>query len=146
VSRLRVSGPLKVIDLESGGYEVAEEWWCDWSGFPGWNWALSDATARLFEKRLTLFKGFRFDGGSSVAIDKGGMQGYACHDAWYRAGRQSKAPQSHRAMADRLMYELHRHNGMIWIRARWLYAGVRLGAAAHFKPQPDKERIVRIAS
>lgn len=143
---IRVSGDLVVSDLESGGYVVAAPWWAEWDGLPEYEARLNDQTGRLSGKRVTIVPGFRFDGGSGPAIDDGGMDGFAVHDLLYRLCRQGKLqpwPQW-RALADRMMYLLHRRQGMLWIRAQWLYRAVRIGARKHAMPQLDKERMVRI--
>ena len=145
---LRTSGPLMVRELESGGYEVMEDWWAWWSELPMWEARLNDGTGAIAARKAHLHKGFRFDGGSGPARDAGGMQGYGVHDLVYRLMRQGKLfpVKRWRAVADLFMYKLHRAAGMSWIRAQWLYRGVRLFAAGHAKQQPiDKESVVKEA-
>lgn len=146
VKAMRTSGPLKYVELESGGYAVAEDWWCEWDELPDWEARLNDGTGAVAGKRITLLKGYRCDGGSGPAVDAGGMHGFFLHDFWYRLGRQSKIPLQWRHIGDRLMFVAHRElDRMLWLRARWLWAGVRVGAADHFKPQADKETVVKVA-
>ncbi len=147
---MKTCGNMCYIDLESGGYAVADDWWVEDKSLAGWTCRLNDGTAELLDcgkyGRLTLKKGFRNDGGSFIAVDtQDGLEGFAAHDALYRMARQSKLPQEWRPAADALMRKLHVFNDMAWLRAQWLYLGVRIGAASHFKPQPDKESVVKVA-
>lgn len=148
------SGRLRYVALESGGYQVAEDWWCEDPCLAGLPARLNDGTAQLIDSiadgkrvgRLVIKKGFRCDGGSGPARDTpGGMYGFVAHDALYRMMRQRKLPQSWRVKAERIMYRLHRLGRVSWARAQWLWAGCRLFSGYAAKPRRSPESVVLVA-
>lgn len=77
--------------------------------------------------RLTVSKGYAWDGPSGPAIDtKNFMRGSLVHDALYQLMREQKLdPRYWRVVADNLLRKLCREDGMSWIRAWWVYKSVR---------------------
>lgn len=153
VSKFWESGPLKIIELESGGWEVAEDWSVHIPYLQGWPCRLDDGSGMInFAGVATLRKGFRCDGGSAVAVDTDSKvwgfarPGFGIHDLGYRLGRAGDVAPSWRIKFDQAMYDLHIQHGVPWLRAQWLYRGVRLFSGKHFKRQRSKEKIVRIVS
>ncbi len=79
--------------------------------------------------RLTIQKGYRWDGASFIAIDtEDFMRASLFHDALYQLMREGLLDRKHRKAADKLMYRLCVEDGMWKIRAWWCYCFVRMFA------------------
>jgi hypothetical protein len=75
---------------------------------------------------LSIAKGYAWDGPSGPTIDtKNFMRGSLVHDALYQLLREEKLPQGCREVADKLLYDLCRQDGMWWLRAKIVYYAVR---------------------
>lgn len=89
-------------------------------------------------------KGYAWDGPSGPAIDtENFMQGSLRHDVKYQLMRLKVLPQSFRAEADTQLVEDCRNDGMCYVRQKWVYVGVKYGAA--FAANPDNVRKVQEA-
>ncbi len=77
--------------------------------------------------RLTLRKGYAWDGPSGPTIDtKNFMRGSLVHDALYQLMREQQLDKArYRDQADRLLQRLCREDGMSALRAWWVYQGVK---------------------
>ena len=72
---------------------------------------------------------YAWDGPSGPTFDtKNFMRASLVHDALHQLMRQGKLPWSHLEEADKLLVEMCREDGMSWIRARWVYIGIRSAA------------------
>jgi hypothetical protein len=94
---------------------------------------------------MTISKGYAWDGPSGPTIDtESFMAGSLCHDAIYEMLRLEYLPagQGYRRQADLLLYHVCRENGMFWLRAIIVYAGVRIGAGPAAKPI-NQRRVLR---
>jgi len=91
--------------------------------------------------RLTIFKGYCWDGPSGPAIDtKNFMRGSLVHDALYQLMRMGKLDSLiWRNTADRLLRKICREDGMSWIRAWWVYRSLVLFARSASDPENQKE-------
>jgi hypothetical protein len=84
---------------------------------------------------LTIKKGYAWDGPSGPTIDtKNFMRGSLIHDALYQLIREGFIPQDERQLCDDILRRLCRQDGMSYIRALWVYQGVRLGGASSTQP------------
>lgn len=80
------------------------------------------------EGRLTIFRGYAFDGPSRPAIHTNNfMRGAATHDALYGLLREGWLDPECRDQADRELQRICREDGMSAVRAYWVYTGVRFG-------------------
>jgi hypothetical protein len=77
---------------------------------------------------LTLAAGYAWDGPSGPTIDtKNFMRGSLVHDALYQLMRDRHLDHdAYRDRADFALYVICREDGMWWLRAGWVYLGVRL--------------------
>ena len=76
---------------------------------------------------LCIKKGYAWDGPSGPTIDtKNFMRGSLVHDALYQLLRENELPPTCRKFADLLLKDICRKDGMSWIRAQWVYLGVKL--------------------
>ncbi len=80
------------------------------------------------EGRLTIKKGYAWDGPSGPTIDtKDFMRGALVHDALYQLMREAGLePEIYRPIADRTMRYMCRQDGMGWFRAWYTYHAVRI--------------------
>lgn len=93
---------------------------------------------------LTIYKGYCWDGPSGPTIDtKTFMRGALVHDALYQLLRMEYLGPEVRVWADRLLYEICREDGMCWVRAQWVYRGVRIGAG--FAADPSNRKVIKYA-
>ena len=78
---------------------------------------------------INIRKGYAWDGPSGPAIDtKNFMRGSLVHDALYQLMRHGFVDISFRKKADQLLARICREDGMTYVRAWWVYAGVRIFA------------------
>ena len=86
--------------------------------------------------RLTLKKGYAWDGPSGPTIDtKNFMRGSLVHDALYQLMRERVLDhRKNRKRADKLLRTNVREDRMSWFRAQWVYRGVRLFGGAAARP------------
>mgnify|MGYP001564111223 CR=1 FL=1 len=78
---------------------------------------------------LAIMSGYAWDGPSGPAIDtKNFMRGSLVHDALYQLMSEKRLnPEEYRVAADKELKKICRQDGMTWLRAAWVYAGVRIG-------------------
>jgi len=77
---------------------------------------------------LYIKKGYAWDGPSGPAIDtKNFMRGSLVHDALYQLLREGRLAAQRREAADHELWKICLQDGMTWLRAWWVYQGVRLG-------------------
>ncbi len=94
--------------------------------------------------RLTLKKGYAWDGPSGPTIDtKNFMRGSLVHDALYQLMRVKLLPQSRRKPADVLLWLICLDDGMSRTRADYVYHAVRVFGAGSARP-PKKAKPVII--
>jgi len=85
--------------------------------------------ATLQDGRLKIKSGYAWDGPSGPAFDTGNfMRGSLVHDVLYQLMRENSLPRTARKYADQLLRKMCREDGMSWVRAWWVYRGVRLFA------------------
>lgn len=88
---------------------------------------------------LMIRAGYAWDGPSGPTIDsKNFMRGSLVHDALYQLMREKHLDLGFRETADDLLRKLCRQDGMSWIRAWWVYQGVRFGGEGSAKWQEAK--------
>lgn len=91
---------------------------------------------------LTIKIGYRWDGPSGPTPDtKTFMRGALVHDALYQLIRMNILPVAFRKTADRILKVICIQDGMLRLRAWWVYIAVRLagqGAAKSGTQKPDK--------
>jgi len=79
--------------------------------------------------RLTIKSGYAWDGPSGPAFDTSNfMRGSLVHDVLYQLMREGLLPRTARKYADQLLRQMCREDGMSWVRAWWVYRGVRMFA------------------
>lgn len=94
--------------------------------------------------RLTIKKGYAWDGPSGPAIDTlNFMRGSLVHDALYQLMREKYLDsKKYRKTADKLLRTMCKEDGMFFIRSFWVYWGVRL--FADFSADPaNKKPVIR---
>ena len=86
------------------------------------------------EGNIRIKKGYAWDGPSGPTIDTlNFMRGSLVHDALYQLMRERKLDKDiHRDLADRLLQQMCKEDGMSSLRAWWVYKGVSIfgGGAA----------------
>jgi hypothetical protein len=77
---------------------------------------------------LIVKKGYAWDGPSGPTIDtKNFMRGSLVHDALYQIIRLGYLDKNiYRILADRVLYDICRRDGMSWVRAQVVYHSVRV--------------------
>ena len=92
------------------------------------------------EGRLTLKSGYAWDGPSGPTFDtRNFMRGSLVHDALYQLMREEKLDrETYRKPADELLRLMCRQDGMWWLRAWWVYMGVRWGGDPSADPANKK--------
>ncbi len=95
---------------------------------------------------LLLKENYASDGPSWPAIPtRNFMRGAWIHDALYQLIRMEKLHPKYREIADQILYEVIRSDGMSRLRAWWVYHAVRHGAWRSARPGSQKPvRIIRI--
>lgn len=93
--------------------------------------------------KLTIRKGYAWDGPSGVSIDTANfMRGSLVHDAFYQLIREGHLPNTARLYADELLRKICREDGMWRIRAWYVFKAVRWFARSASLPsnrRPVKE-------
>ncbi|MFO7558631.1 MAG: DUF1353 domain-containing protein [Desulfobacterales bacterium] len=94
---------------------------------------------------LFIKNGYAWDGPSGPALDtQNFMRGSLVHDALYQLMREGYLDHRiYREKADRLLQQHCKEDGMISIRAWWVYQGVRFGGG--LAADPDLNRPIRHA-
>lgn len=88
---------------------------------------------------LCIKRGYAWDGPSGPTIDtKNFLRGSLEHDALYQLMRQELLDQDYRAQADARLVEVCKQDGMSWLRAQWVFLGVRAGGAPSADPTSAK--------
>lgn len=89
---------------------------------------------------LTIKAGYAWDGPSGPAIDtRNFMRGSLIHDALYQLMRGKYLDHdTYREAADSILRRICIEDGMTWLRAWWVYHGVRVGAGPSADPANDK--------
>ena len=78
---------------------------------------------------LMVDAGYAWDGPSGPAFDTSNfMRGSLIHDVLYQLMREELIPRTARKYADQLLRKMCREDGMSWVRAWWVYRGLRLFA------------------
>jgi hypothetical protein len=93
---------------------------------------------------IWLKRGYAWDGPSGPTIDtKSFMRASLVHDALYQLIREGHLELSKfRLLADKLMKDICQDDGMIAIRAFWVYWAVRLFAESAARPGNDRKLLV----
>ncbi len=101
---------------------------------------ISDYIRLTADGRLGLRKGYAWDGPSGPTFDTlNFMRGSLVHDALYQLMREEYLDKEmYRQPADRLLRYMCRQDGMSWIRAWWVYAGLRIGGGPAADPANKK--------
>lgn len=94
--------------------------------------------------KLTICKYYCWDGPSGPTWDtKSFMRGSLVHDALYQLIRQGYLDlEQHRELSDKELYRICREDGMSWIRAQWVYRGVRIGGKGAASSENIKKILV----
>ena len=89
---------------------------------------------------LTIFKGYAWDGPSGPTIDTlTFMRGSLVHDALYQLMREKHLDHNvYRDASDRILQNICKEDGMWFLRAAWVYQGVRLFADPAADPAANK--------
>ena len=96
----------------------------------------------LKEGRLTIKSGYAWDGPSGPAFDtRNFMRGSLVHDVLYQLMREGSLPRTARKYADELLRQMCLEDGMSWVRAWWVYRGVRMFAAKASLPSNSRPLI-----
>lgn len=89
--------------------------------------------------RLTIRKGYAWDGPSGPAIDTPNfMRGSLVHDALYQLMREKLLDQKWRDEADSELRRICLEDGMSQIRSWWVHQGVRFGGGPSADPEQDR--------
>jgi hypothetical protein len=89
---------------------------------------------------LTIYQGYAWDGPSGPTIDtKDFMRGSLVHDALYQLIREGHLSKSERYMADVILQNICREDGMSRIRAWWVFQGVSKFAASAASPKNKRK-------
>ncbi len=96
------------------------------------------------EGKLTISEGYAWDGPSGPTIDTlTFMRGSLVHDALYQLMRENHLDHKiYREPADRTLQKICKEDGMWFLRAWWVYHGVRLFADPAADPS-DKRPVTR---
>jgi len=94
--------------------------------------------------RLVIREGYAWNGPSGPAIDTSTfMRGSLVHDALYQLMREAGLPHACRQAADQILRDICKADGMMAVRAWWVYRAVRAFASPSANPAND--RPIRIA-
>lgn len=99
----------------------------------------------MVEGRLTICKGYAWDGVSGPTIDtKNTFVAGVVHDALYQAIREKFLPPIEKKSADKIFRRLLRENRMSWFRSQYFYLGVKWFGKSHIKAKHDGEEMERV--
>jgi hypothetical protein len=85
---------------------------------------------------LTIQAKYQWDGPSGPTYDTPSfMRGSLVHDAFYQMMREGLLHLSHRGAVDKLLRVHCREDGMGWLRALWVYRGVKRFGESSAKPR-----------
>jgi hypothetical protein len=88
---------------------------------------------------LIVKEGYAWDGPSGPTFDtKNFMRGSLVHDVFYQLIRDGYLVQSFRKVADILLYNICREDGMWYVRAWWVYLAVRIFGKTAADPSSNK--------
>lgn len=87
---------------------------------------------------LTIKRGYAWDGPSGPAIDSQDfMRGSLVHDALYQLIEDGRIPGFYRELADNILYNICREDGMSAVRAWYVFKVVRAFGGSHVRgPRP----------
>lgn len=106
-------------------YVLAETYTCFIGVFPDRNIA-SDYVSLTKDGRITLQKGYAWDGPSGPTIDtKSSLRGSLIHDGCYQLARNKLLSTQWKDKADRILMDICIEDGMWEWRAKLWYKGVR---------------------
>lgn len=152
MSHILTAGPLRLgIEYEalaSGGFRLLKPWWVDVGHDKHLAQAGGKASGvRLAERRLYFEEGYIWDGPSAPSILGAGddfVEGATAHDGLYELIRAGQNDGWGQMEADALLYDLCRQDGMTWLRAVLVRAGLAcLGWTATRKaPRPESRVLV----
>ena len=141
-----MSAYIKYRRIEGYKYQLMERYvhdtqWALPNGLEtGGRWVVLSKTGRL-----TLKKGYAWDGPSGPTIDtKNFMRGSLVHDGLYQLIREKLLPGNKRKPADVLLWLICLEDGMSRTRADYVYHAVRVfGGGAARPPRRAKPAIIR---
>lgn len=88
---------------------------------------------------LIIKDGYAWDGPSGPTIDtKNFMRGSLVHDALYQLMREGLLDENWREQADCELRRICQEDNMSWVRAWWVFKGVRIGGASSAAKQEEK--------
>lgn len=88
---------------------------------------------------LTIKADYAWDGPSGPTIDTANfMRGSLEHDALYQLMRELLLPEAFRRLADQRLWTICKEDGMSWLRAWWVFNGVRIGGASAIEPRENE--------
>ena len=103
---------------------------------------ITDFISLTINGYLTVRKDYAWDGPSGPTIDtKSFMRGSLVHDVLYQLIREGLLPKEYRERADELLGTICLEDGMLKIRAWWVYRSVRRLAGFAANPKNKKEII-----
>jgi len=106
---------------------------------------MSDFILLTTKGELIINKGYAWDGPSGPTIDtKNFMRGSLVHDALYQLMKEKSLDRKkYRKIADKILIQCCKEDGMNFIRRSWVYTGVRLFAG--FAANPINKKIIKKA-
>jgi hypothetical protein len=101
--------------------------------------AVSNRYVRLMpDGQLTIRRDYAWDGPSGPTVDTPSFaRGSLVHDALYQLIREGLIEPGHRKTADKILKRMCREDGMLSIRAWWVYNAVRLFGGPAADPAND---------
>ena len=107
------------------------------------NISYHSAYLELLAGKLTIYKGYMWDGPSGPTFDtKTFMRASLVHDALYQLMRLGVVGSWYRRRADEYLREICIEAGMNRFRAWYVYHGVRIGSKNSSKPGSQKEKYI----
>jgi len=115
-------------DLPTWKYQLLRPWTHKTSIL---NWDIHQPLFRLEANGLlTVYRGYCWDGPSGPTLDtKSFMRGSVVHDVLYQAMRLGLLSNFYRKAADLELDKLLKEDGMMWLRRKYVYLGLRAFAA-----------------
>ncbi|MDD5339290.1 MAG: DUF1353 domain-containing protein [Dehalococcoidales bacterium] len=137
---------MKYIVLKGWKYQVQEECAFQLEFSPAGN-IETDYIRLTAGGRLTVKKGYAWDGASGPAIDTPcTMRASLAHDALYQLMRLGRLHYAFRELADKELRRICREDGMGKIRAWYFYWAVRIFAGKCAKPGTEKPPVIKEAA